>query len=95
MSEGSVFVLLAIDTTPDQAPNEIWVFSRQAEAERFLKAWSRDFLGGYTHDSNKLPPDAELVEAFRKAGTQIHLYECHLSGDSVEVVPFERESEAA
>jgi hypothetical protein len=23
---GTIFVLLAIDTTPDPAPNEIWVF---------------------------------------------------------------------
>jgi hypothetical protein len=94
MTENTIFVLLAIDTNPDPAPNEIWAFRRQVEAETFLRGWSRDFLGGYTHDVNNLPPDAELVAAFRNAGTRIHLYQCHLNGDSEELVPFERESEA-
>jgi hypothetical protein len=95
MSENSVFVLLAIDTNPDPAPNEIWVFRSQAEAESFLRSWSRDFLGGYTHNANDLPRDAELVAAFRNAGTRIHLYQCHPDGDSDELTLFERAPEAA
>jgi hypothetical protein len=91
MSE-TIFILLAIDTTPDAAPNEIWAFPSQAEAERFLKGWSRDFL--YIHDVDDLPP-AELVAAFRSAGTCIHLYQCDLDGNSEELVPFERAPEAA
>ena len=90
-----VFVLLAIDTNPDPAPNEIWAFRRQVEAENFLRSWAGDYLGGYTHDFNNLPPDAELVEAFRNAGARIHLYACSLDGDSDELVLFERELEAA
>jgi hypothetical protein len=39
-------------------------------------------LGGYTHDYDDLPPDAELVAAFRSAGAHIHLCECHLDGGS-------------
>jgi hypothetical protein len=95
MTENTVFILLAIDTTPDPAPNEIWTFRRQAEAENFLRGWSEDFLGGYTHDVDDLPPDAELVEAFRAAGTRIHLYRCDLDLNSEELVMFERAPEAA
>jgi hypothetical protein len=84
----TIFVLLAIDSNPNPAPNEIWAFNRQAEAENFLRGWSQDFL--YSHDL----PDAELVKAFHAAGTRIHLYACSLNGDSEELVPFERESEA-
>jgi hypothetical protein len=85
-----VFVLLAIDTNPGPAaPNEIWAFPSQAEAENVLRDWSQDFL--YSRDL----PDAELVKAFRNAGARIHLYACSLDGDSEELVPFERESEAA
>ena len=52
-----IFVLLAtFDPDPDPIPNEIWAFSRQAEAENFLRGWSEDFLGGYSHDVNDLPP---------------------------------------
>jgi hypothetical protein len=91
MSESSVFVLLAIDTNPDPAPNEIWAFPSQAAAERFLRSWSRDFLGGLTHDVNNLPADAELVAAFRNAGTRVHLYECDVDGrSSEELLLFER-----
>jgi hypothetical protein len=86
----TIFVLLAIDTTPDPAPNEIWTFSDQAAAENFLRGWSEDFLGGYTHDIDNLPPDAELVAAFRTMGTRIHFYECDLDGNSEELIPFER-----
>jgi hypothetical protein len=83
MSDTTVFILLAIDTNPDPAPHEVWT----------LRSWSRDFLGGFTHDVDNLPPDAELVRAFRAAGTRIHLYECSLNGDSAELVPFERVAE--
>lgn len=92
----TIFVLLATFDDPDPAcPNEIWAFRRQVEAESFLRSWSGDFLGGYTHDVNDLPPDAELVEAFRNAGAHIHLYACSLDGDSDELVLFERAPEAA
>jgi hypothetical protein len=86
MSENSVFVLLAIDANPDPAANEIWVFTDQAAAENFLRGWAEDFLGGYTHDVNNLPPDAELVAAFGNAGAHIHFYRCHLDGGSSEAV---------
>jgi hypothetical protein len=85
MTENTIFVLLAIDTNPDPAPNEIWAFADQAKAENFLRSWSEDFLGGYTHDVDNLPPDAELVEAFRNAGTRIHLYQCDLDGGAPAV----------
>jgi hypothetical protein len=92
----NIFVLLAIDINPDPAPNEIWVFPNQAAAENFLKGWGGDFLGGYSHDVDDLPPDAELVAAFLAMGTRIHLYQCQLDGgSSEELVPFERASEAA
>ena len=92
MSESSVFILLAtFDPDPDPIPNEIWAFRRQAEAESFLKGWSEDFLGGYSHDVDNLPPDAELVAAFRDMGARLHLYECHLDGgSSEELMLFER-----
>jgi hypothetical protein len=41
-------------------------------------------LGGFTHDVDDLPPDTELVAAFRNAGTRVHLYECDLAGGSGE-----------
>jgi hypothetical protein len=88
-----IYVLLAIDTTPDQAPNEVWTFSSAAAAESFLRGWSRDFLGGHSHAVDNLPPDAELVAAFRAAGTSIHLYQCDLRGNSEELVPFEHAPE--
>jgi hypothetical protein len=95
MSE--IFVLLAtFDPDPDPIPNEIWAFRHQAEAESFLRGWAEDFLGGYSHDCDDLPPDAGLVAAFRAMGAHIHLYECHLSGGSSdELVLFERAPEAA
>ena len=96
MSE-TIFVLLA-QVAPDSdgpIPNEIWTFRRQAEAENFLRGWAEDFLGGYTHDVNDLPDDAELVTAFHNAGAHIHLYQCHLDGGSSdELALFERASEA-
>jgi hypothetical protein len=88
-----IFVLLAIDTTSDAAPHEVWTFRHQAEAESFLRSWSEDFLGGFTHDVDNLPPDAELVAAFRNAGTRIHLFQCDLDGNSEELVMFERAPE--
>jgi hypothetical protein len=95
MTENNIiFVLLAIDTNPDPASNEIWAFRRKDEAEKFLRGWAEDFLGGYTHDVDNLPPDAELVTAFRNAGAHVHLYECHLDGGSrEELTPFERAPE--
>jgi hypothetical protein len=92
MSENSIFVLLATFDDPDPAyPNEVWTFRRQAEAESFLRGWAEDFLGGYSHDVDDLPPDAELVEAFRAMGAHIHLFECHLNGgSSEELLLFER-----
>jgi hypothetical protein len=94
-----IFVLLAIATTTvdhDPAPNEIWAFPNQAAAENFLKGWSEDFLGGYSHDVDNLPPDSELVAAFFAMGTRIHLYRCHLDGgSSEELTLFERAPEAA
>ena len=97
MSENNtIFVLLAIDTTPNPAPNEVWTFRTQVEAENLLRGWSEDFLGGFTDDVDDLPPDAELVAAFRNAGTHIHLYQCDLAGgSSEELVPFECVPEAA
>ena len=93
MSE-TIFVLLAtFDPDPNPIPNEIWAFSDRAAAESFLRGWSEDFLGGYSRDVNDLPPDIELVEAFRNMGARIHLYECRLdSGQLIgdELVPFER-----
>ena len=98
MSESSIFVLLAIfDPDPDPIPNEIWAFSCQADAENFLRGWSEDFLGGYSHDVDDLPADAELVAAFRNMGAHVHLYECHLDlvngGSSEELMLFERAPE--
>jgi|GraSoiStandDraft_16_1057320.scaffolds.fasta_scaffold167871_3 hypothetical protein len=85
MSKSSVFVLLAtFDPDPGPIPNEIWVTSDQAAAENFLRSWSEDFL-------YRLPPDDEIVAAFRDAGARVHLYECDLDGGGGdEVVPFER-----
>jgi hypothetical protein len=95
MSESSsVFVLLAIDLTPNPAPGECWVFRTQNAAESFLRGWSEDFLGGYSHDCDDLPPDAELVAAFHAAGTFVHLYRCDPDGgSSEELVPFGRAPE--
>ena len=93
MSE-TIFVLLAtFDPDPDPIPNEIWAFTRQAEAENFLRGWSEDFLGGYSHDVHDLPPDAELVAAFRNMGAHVHLYQID-GGSGDELVPFERAPEA-
>jgi hypothetical protein len=92
-----IFVLLATFFDPDPIPNEIWTFSDQAKAENFLKGWAEDFLGGYTHDANDLPADAELVAAFRNAGAYVYLYRCHLDlvdgGSSEELRLFERAPE--
>jgi hypothetical protein len=94
MSE--IFVLLAtFGPDPDSIPNEIWAFSDQAAAESFLRGWSADFLGGFTHDVNDLPPDAELVAAFRNAGARVRLYACRVDGSSEELVPFEYATEPA
>jgi hypothetical protein len=94
-----IFVLLAIATTTvdhDPAPNEIWLFRDQAAAENFLKLWSETFLGGYSHDVDNLPPDAELVAAFLAMGTHVHLYQCHLDGGGgEELTLFECAPEAA
>ena len=52
---------------------------------------AEDFLGGYTHDCDNLPPDSELVAAFRAAGAHVHLFACHLDGEGgEELIPFER-----
>ena len=97
MSESSIFVLLATFDDPDPIiPNEVWVFPSQTEAERFLRGWSEDFLGGYSHDVDDLPADAELVKAFRAMGAHVRLYECHLDGgSSEELVLFEHAPEPA
>jgi hypothetical protein len=42
-----------------------------------------------------LPPDDELVDSFRTHGAHVHLYECHLDGDSDEIVLFEHAPQAA
>jgi hypothetical protein len=91
MSE--IFTLLATFDDPD-VPHEIWVFRRQVEGENFLRGWAQDFLGGFSHDANDLPSDAELVAAFRVRGAHVHLYRCDLDGGSSdELVMFERASE--
>jgi hypothetical protein len=86
------YVLLAeFDPDPDPIPNEIWVCSSLGEAEAHLRTFSEAMLSGYTHDIDNMPPDTELVAAFRAAGTHIHLYECPLDRSSgLELVPFER-----
>ena len=89
----SIYVLLAIDTNPDPASNEIWTFTSQTAAENFLRGWSKDFLGGHSHAVDNLPPDCELVAAFRDMGACVHLYQCDLGGGSGdELVPFDEPS---
>ena len=96
MSENTFYVLLAqFDADPDPIPSEIWAFRHHVEAEDFLRHWSFDFLGGYTHDVDNLPPDDELVAAFRSAGAHVHLYACHIDGDSYEIPMFAGERQAA
>jgi hypothetical protein len=93
MSE--IFVLLATFDDPD-VPHEIWTFRRQAEAESFLGGWAEDFLGGFSHDCDDLPPDDELVAAFRNMRAHVRLYRCCLDGGSSdELTMFKRVPEAA
>ena len=97
MIDNTVYVLLAtFDPDPDEVPHEVWVFPTQAAAEKFLRGWSEDFLGGYSHDVDDLPPDDELVAAFRAMGAHVHLYQCPLTiGSSEELVLFERGPQVA
>ena len=91
-----IFVLLAMFDDPDPTyPHEIWAFPDQAAAENFLRNWSEDFLGGYTHDVDDLPDNAELVAAFRAMGAHVHLYRCHPDLDSEELRLFERAPQVA
>jgi hypothetical protein len=92
-SQVNVFILLATFDPDPTRPHEIWAFNRQTDAEEFLRGLAKDYLGGYTHDADDLPPDAELVAVFRNADVEIHLYACHLDGGSTEIVPFARAPE--